>query len=382
MVLNKDSLDSFRDAGGSDSAQIAAMKLGEDANSKSSNTNNSSLRKFDGSLSSMPAEFGQMQLVQEDRRLAYNTQEQQAAAYEQLKTGVVFIEGVASVTDALVSIFAPGARNKETKIESQQKLADGSSVTKFADGHKVTESPKGEKRTDFPDGHYIVNKPDGKGGYREEHGGNARPESNFTMVKTKDGTYRLEDPLGMGVIDGHASFGERTFMAKSVDKLAEEKIKDPEKLAKFRADMLRFEEAMVSRDLGGLEAMGTYQQIERLLNDQKNQPLTQAERAQLACDLMSQLASPSSIDKGEKGTDYGLKTEKDTFSQRPETAARLIVDLALTGEYEDRNGNFNRLRPAAMSPDEEANSSPNKPGKRSYASQLFQQALDAKTLED
>lgn len=380
MVLNKDVLDSFQEkSDASNASQGAAAKLGDDANSSLSSSTN--LRKFDGAL---PAEFGQMQLVGgEDRRLAFNSRQQEAAAVEQLRTGVAFVDTVATVTDVVFSLFGAGSNRKDSKVESHEKKADGTTVTKYSDGHKVTQNPNGEKRSEYPDGHYVVHKPDGKGGYREEHGGNVRPEANFVLVKTKDGQYRLDDHLGgmMNVIDGHGPFGERSSFAATVDKLAEEKIKDPEQLAKFRADMLRFEESMVSRDLGAIELMGCYQQIERLLSDTKSQPLSPAERSQLACDLISQLASPSSIEKGAKGTDYGLKTERDTFINRPETAARLLVDMALSGEYQDRYGNFTRLRADQLSPDAEADSSPKKPGARSYASQLFQQALDAKQLE-
>ncbi len=379
MVLNKDVSDSFQKSDSSNASKSASLKLGEDANSAL--LDSASLKKFGGSV---PSEFGQMQLVGgEDRRLAFHTREQEAAAVEQLRTGVAFVDTVATVTDVMFNLFGAGSNKKESKVESQEKKADGTTITKYSDGHKLTQNPNGEKRSEYPDGHFVIHKPDGKGGYREEHGGNARPEANFVLVKTKDGKYRLDDHLGslMNPIDGHGPFGERSSFAASVDKLAEQKIKDPEQLAKFRADMLRFEEGMVSRDLGALEVMGCYQQIERLLSDTKSQPLSQSERAQLACDLMSQLTSPSSIEKGAKGTDFGHKREKETFINRPETAARLLVDLALSGEYQDRYGNFTRLRPNQMTPDSEADSSPKKPGARSYASQLFQQALDAKTLE-
>lgn len=363
-MFNKDNAleSSFKEGdGASSSAQAAALKLSEEAN-----------------FAKGP-----------DQRLALNSvrEQQSAAALDQLRAGVTFVETVTTVTDTVFSLFGVGAGDTKAKAGkpiSQERLADGSTVSKFSDGHKTTQSPNGTVRTDYPDGHFVVHKPDGKGGYREVHDGNARPEANFVLVK-KDGKFRLDDPLGFGVIDGHESFGERSSFAQSLDKLAEQKIKDPEQLSRFRADMLRFEEAMVSRDLGAIEMMGVYQQIDRLLSDTKKEPLSQAERVHLACDLISQLASPSSIEKGTNGSNAGFEREKRTYIDRPETAARLLVDLALAGEYEDRYGNKTRIRPDQLSFDEQAKSfslsAANKPGARSYASQLFQLALDAKHLE-
>src|SRR5262249_43143621 len=157
--------------------------------------------------------------------------------------------------------------------------------------------------------------------------------------------------------------------------------RDPEQLAKFRADMARFEQRMSTQDLGSISVSFTYEQIERLLQAQGSEPLTEQERLKLAEDLMSQAATPSSVDQGTTGSAAGLALERKTYADSPSEAARLVVDIALTGEYETRDGNVIRLSRDKLTADAEAQASPRKPGMRSYASQIFQSAPAAKDLE-
>jgi len=157
-----------------------------------------------------------------------------------------------------------------------------------------------------------------------------------------------------------------------VSQLAESKIKDPDQLAKFRADMDRFESRLASRDLGSLETDLAYREIERLLVAEGDKPLSAERRLQLAQQVMSQLATPTSIDQGYHNTCNVTAVEARTYTRHPALAAQLVADVALTGEYHAQDGTVVKVSPESLQPDREAQRNPPAYGERSFASQLFQ----------
>src|SRR5262249_41266509 len=76
------------------------------------------------------------------------------------------------------------------------------------------------------------------GGYTQEYDG---PEGQFKFEKTKDGRYLVADEKGDFPKDLPADNPEIKKHREAVDKLAEANIKNPADLARFHADMARFE---------------------------------------------------------------------------------------------------------------------------------------------
>jgi len=269
------------------------------------------------------------------------------------------------------------------KLTSGERLnlpghtTDGGFITTDEDSTRTTIWPNGTQRQQYADGHWVTHKPGTGGGYQEEHGGNSRPENNFVLVKTQDGRYYTTDQMDQqpNQWDKNGVFGYTEIAQhKELDQLAEQNIKDPQQLAKFRADMARFEERMHNQDpdFTSLKCAGTYKQIERLLQAQGDQPPTQDQRLKLAEQVMSQAASPQSIDQGGHATCNVASLESRTYTRTPYEAAQMVADAALTSQYKAQDGTVVKLDGQSLQPDLEARVNPPQDGMRSYASQIFQ----------
>lgn len=78
------------------------------------------------------------------------------------------------------------------------------------------------------------------------------------------------------------NYDNRPIGSQALMELAEKKIKDPEQLAQFRADILRYEQRLEGKDLGAIEGAAVYDQIRRLLEHEDDQPTRAEDRVVLA----------------------------------------------------------------------------------------------------
>lgn len=172
---------------------------------------------------------------------------------------------------------------------------------------------------------------------------------------------------------------------------AEARIKDPEQLAKFRADIAKFE----NRVRDPAEIADTYSQLSRLLKP--NSHVNDSQSLQLIRETLSQAANPSCIDQGQHNTCNVSTVESKVFADCPSKAAKVIADVACTGRYEYAPGRFANIDDKLsyyseefddvkgtstvvsrtfnpFKPDQESSQKFPVDGTRSYASQLFQVA--------
>lgn len=175
--------------------------------------------------------------------------------------------------------------------------------------------------------------------------------------------------------------GDKTEAGKSTEqkqqearekliKQAEEKFKgDPVKLGAFKENMKLFELRAQEDKLNPEEVTKTYKEIGRLLEARGESPLKPEQRIRLAEQIMRQAADPTIIDQGYHNTCNMATVESRMYTRNPSDAARLVTDVALTGQYVTTDGRTVRLNP---SPHGESRNAKTRDGDRSHASEIFQ----------
>ncbi|MBL0187279.1 MAG: hypothetical protein IPP97_16225 [Candidatus Obscuribacter sp.] len=159
---------------------------------------------------------------------------------------------------------------------------------------------------------------------------------------------------------------------EKLTKEAEEKFKnDPAKLEAFKENMRLFEQRAKRDKLSPVEIAKTYTEINRLLEAKGDRPLKPEQRKDIAEQIMRQAADPTTIDQGQHNTCNMTTVESRMYTRNPSDAARLVTDVALTGQYVATDGRRVRLNPGAH---DEARHAETYDGGRSHASEIFQVA--------
>jgi YD repeat-containing protein len=125
------------------------------------------------------------------------------------------------------------------------------------------------------------------------------------------------------------------------------------------------------------EVSETLKQILRV-GESPNAQVTGEQRIWLTQQIMHNAAHPDLIDQGGHNTCNVTDVEMLTYTRNPSVAAKMIADVALTGEYTAADGKKITIPPQNLIPDAEARQNPPEDGRRSFASQIFQ----ATTLND
>lgn len=130
-----------------------------------------------------------------------------------------------------------------------------------------------------------------------------------------------------------------------------------------------------------------YQQINRLLADTPGAALSQAERLNLAEQVIHHAARPSTVDQGMNGTCNVTTVENRLYTREPSKMAQIVADASLSGTYTMHNGQTVDLRQLSggLKPDYEARQSlklqekgkaeVKHDGARDWASQLVERTL-------
>ena len=155
---------------------------------------------------------------------------------------------------------------------------------------------------------------------------------------------------------------------KQLSDWADHNLKEP-KLSEFKKNMDSFEARAKSDKLDPDEVIKTYKQVERLNAATGDKPLSETQRHNLSGEIMHQAAEPTSIDQGNHNTCSAATVEVRTYTRTPSDAARLVTDVALTGEYRAPDGTHIRTDPR---PHDESKSGTNIDGQRSHASEIFE----------
>jgi hypothetical protein len=260
--------------------------------------------------------------------------------------------------------------NKELKLPGHTK--DGGFVTEDDNFRRTTRWKDGNEKIEDPSsGIGYARKREADGSYKENHWG-PQKEDNFELTHTADGKVLIADKAGDTPREVTPASEEVKTERQKLNDLADEKIKDPQKRAKFEADMLRFEEraAKQTPPLSPEEVAKTYKETERLLEATGDTPLKPEDRVKLAEQVMSQAADPKSIDQGQHETCNVTTGEAMMYTKHPSDAIKLVTDVATTGEYTAPDGTKVKVDPTAA--DGEAKENPPADGNRSHASQIYQ----------
>lgn len=117
----------------------------------------------------------------------------------------------------------------------------------------------------------------------------------------------------------------------------------------------------------------TYQEVATLLEAKDNPavPIDATGRSRLAQEIMSNAADPTAIRQGDHKTCNVTTLETRLYTREPATAARMVVDMATTGQYVGGDGTKVGLDQQSLKPDQNAELK-DSVSNRNYASQLFQ----------
>lgn len=250
----------------------------------------------------------------------------------------------------------------------------------------------GNTHAKLPNGMETMTMPD-KRGYMRTGGDTAfnvqhfgpRPKDNFVVRVSPDGKdsyHESQTDKAYKPMDGDAVAAQRDKLMKN----AHENIPTAD-MPKFKADMARFEDRMnkieddyrktgLTNDQAHARAQkevaGTYEQMSRLLEAPDRSPITKHQRAILAEQIINQAATPTSIDQGKHLTCNVTVVETRTYTKQPQEAAKLVVDVATTGQYTGKDGTLVKVDYESLKPHTEALKHLTDDGKRSFASQIFQ----------
>jgi hypothetical protein len=155
---------------------------------------------------------------------------------------------------------------------------------------------------------------------------------------------------------------------KNLSDWADKTLKEPE-LSKFKKDMTDFEDRAKRDGLSQDEILKTYQQIERVNAATGAKPLSPLERQHIAQEVMHQAAVPTDISQGFHDTCNVTAVECRTYTRDPAAAAKLVADVALTGEYHAPDGTVVKVDPSAH---DQSKTWPPRDGQRTHASEIFE----------
>ncbi len=134
-----------------------------------------------------------------------------------------------------------------------------------------------------------------------------------------------------------------------------------------------FERIARNPNLSEREKIETLQQFERLVQDSDAAVASMEERLLLASQMGLQVDEIARIDQGHFKTCNLSVVEKMMSSHHTNLLARMIADVALTGETRAASGRLIKLDPRSLRPADEAALSLHTDGERSLISQYFAQ---------
>lgn len=144
---------------------------------------------------------------------------------------------------------------------------------------------------------------------------------------------------------------------------------EPGKLKEFNKDVEAFENRAKTEGLPKEEVDNTFKEVRRLLEAEGDTPLNEAQREKLGRQIIDQAAHPTTIDQGKYNTCNMNTVEVRTYTRKPASAAKVVTDVALTGEYTALDGTNVKVD---ATPHGDSKSDRDWDGYRSHASEIFQ----------
>lgn len=248
-------------------------------------------------------------------------------------------------------------------------------ITSTKDHIRIERDKDGRlKRVDAPPMTESYMKADDGQGGSVELGRGMKPEENFALVQRKDGQTEVFDkgPDGKERVSRFMDNPTVEAERKGVMERAEKRFSDPAELARFKADMVRFEQRASDRKLEPTKVADTYKAIGQMLDGGPDAKISQDDRNLLAQQVMSHAANPTSVDQGFHDTCALASLESNIYTKDPDRAARLISEVSLTGQFKTSDGKTIKVPDGSLKPDHEAEVRKPSDGDRDFASQIFQ----------
>lgn len=126
--------------------------------------------------------------------------------------------------------------------------------------------------------------------------------------------------------------------AKSIERLSRESFPDAGRHERFDKLLKDFEEEAGKRGYSDEKKALLYKQINRLLEPNPAAVLSQAERADLAEQVLSHAARPNTVDQGCNSTCNVTTLEVRNYARDPEKNAQLVADIAINGKFVTTEG--------------------------------------------
>ena len=206
--------------------------------------------------------------------------------------------------------------------------------------------------------------------------GRARPDWTFTLRTDADGNVEISDgkpPRDLRPV----SEGDFRILEETREKLfaqSEQNFDDPITTAKFKADLIRFENRAKERGLSAKAVLDVYKNLDKLLSPNADAKIDQKGRSQIAAELTGDLANPYSISQGAHGTCNVKILQVMLSAKHPERVANLIAEAALTGKHTLPSGESITLPESTLTPHNDAIGYPHPNGARGFAGQVFDSA--------
>ncbi len=273
------------------------------------------------------------------------------------------------------------------------KNPDGSSVYTLADKSVERTTPDGQSKRFDKNGN-LIGQGTGFGRFKVEFqtddgtttstvSSESRSEFRFILIENgnkiqlqeKDSGDRLEF---VSTKDYEPVKPERDKLLE----MASAQISDPLLLAKFKADMIRFENRSKERELPAEQVRATYKSVGQLLGDNSNPAVEKTRLTQVATEIMSDVAEPYTVSQGRHGTCNVKIMHVLMAAKAPEKLAGMISEIALTGSLTLPSGDKVELPPKTLNPATDAETNPRSNGERGLAGQLFDSAVINAVMKD
>ncbi|HEY9757316.1 MAG TPA: RHS repeat domain-containing protein [Oculatellaceae cyanobacterium] len=217
----------------------------------------------------------------------------------------------------------------------------------------------------------------------------AQPNGDIRYVNEVDRSIKVEHPDRS--VERFQASGRRDWVQADLptekakfNELLANNFSNPEQLERVQKLMSEFEAEADKRGFYDNKRALFYKQINRLLADDPNAVIPQAERAALAEQVINHATHPPTVDQGSNSTCNVTTLEARNFVRDPEKNAQLLADIATTGQFTATDGSVIDLRDlqSGTHPDAEArknmrlqagmHAALKEDGSRDFASQLIE----------
>ncbi len=201
----------------------------------------------------------------------------------------------------------------------------------------------------------------------------SRGEFRLTLTELKDGGLRVREEgseTDLEFVDS-PPFDKLSDSREKLLALVDDSVDSPLMKAKFKADMIRFENRARESGLSADSVENSYKALSRLLDKNVDGVIDERGREQLAGEVVSNLAKPYTVSQGQHGTCNVKILDVLLNAKHPDKVANMISEVATTGKYTLPSGEAVNVPAGTLKPAQDASHHPRWNGERGFAGQIF-----------